>query len=486
MFPAMESDQTVILKRTTADVKSGEAMCGPAQPVEIPRQLGSVRLLRQIGQGGMGVVWLGRHELLNREVAVKFLLNLVADEDDPGFAALLEGARAAAALRHEGLNAVLHADVVDRVPFLVMEYVEGPTVSQVLQRFGKLSPCVVRLLLEATCAAVGELHDQNVIHRDIKPSNILLSQDGKPVLTDFGLACWRSSTSLGTTVKGVAGTPAYMAPEMFEKTVSPRSDVYAIGAMAFEMLIGEVPFEGSLEAIEKAHREQALPPEALASLNSELAQLIERSMHKNPMFRYKSARHMLRAVEEVFAGMDQAHVGSSRGKPELASIISRAFKGCDDGSLAGSAADMRGTYYDRLGTLVNSRKKPTTNPGASDDELLQRISQDTPCVRCGSNLKGEPVTGRCPNCLLLVKLTLNPEAGAASGGTWKRTQSRPEAACEPETATAPAAGVEPSVHALQSRLVPTQPPAPAPLAGGPKAESWKGSIKRLWNDLLGR
>jgi len=473
-------DATVILKRTTLDLEGtagGLGGGGTPQPVEIPRQLGSVRLIRQIGQGGMGVVWLGRHELLNREVAVKFLLNLVADEDDPGFASLLEGARAAAALRHEGLNAVLHADVIDRVPFLVMEYVEGPTVSQVLQRFGKLSPCVVRLLLEATCASVGELHDQNVIHRDIKPSNILLSQDGKPVLTDFGLACWRSSTSLGTTVKGVAGTPAYMAPEMFEKSVSPRSDVYAIGAMTFEMLVGEVPFDGSLEEIERAHREQPLPPEAMAAMNPELAQLIERSMHKNPMFRYKSARHMLRAVEEVFSGMDEIAVGRAKGQPELASLISRTFKGCDDGSLTESGKDLRGTYYDRLGTLVTSRKKVVAEgiEAGSANDLLQRIVDDKPCARCSASLKGELVTGRCPNCLLLVKLTLEPGDGLGSGSGWTLPKSRPEV-------SGAAAGAGNIAPAKDPPATPAGTPPPAPVV----IEGWKASLKRLWNELLGR
>ncbi|MGH7176058.1 MAG: hypothetical protein ACREJC_01645, partial [Tepidisphaeraceae bacterium] len=103
-----------------------------AATLTLPTRIGPVTLVRELGRGGMGVVWLGRHELLGRDVAVKFLLGAVADQSDPGFAQFLTGARAAATVRHLGLTAIHHADLIDGVPYLVMEYIDGPTLADVL------------------------------------------------------------------------------------------------------------------------------------------------------------------------------------------------------------------------------------------------------------------------------------------------------------------------------------------------------------------
>jgi len=111
----------------------------PARDITIPLELGAVRLIREIGRGGMGVVYLGRHELLNRDVAVKFLLNAVTGTDDPGFKRLLDEGRAAATVRHPALTIVYDADLIENVPYLVIEYVNGPALSEVIGHSGFLS-----------------------------------------------------------------------------------------------------------------------------------------------------------------------------------------------------------------------------------------------------------------------------------------------------------------------------------------------------------
>ena len=445
----MDSDDTVHISRSGCDEPTqGDA--GAARPViAVPKRLGAVQLVRQIGQGGMGVVWLGRHELLNRDVAVKFLLNLAADEDDPEFGALLEGARAAAAIHHKGLNAVLHADVIERVPFLVMEYVEGPTLSQLLHKCERLSPAVTRVVMESLCAAVGELHDNGVVHRDIKPSNVLLAMDGTPVLTDFGLACFKAGGELNFTVKGIAGTPVYMAPEMWEKQVSPRSDVYALGIMLYEMLVGEPPFDGDPDHLQQCHAEAPLPAEIMGQLGTSIAQVIERATTKNPVFRYKSARHFQRAVEEAFASMDAMVVAKARGQADLTQAIAKMTRGGGEVKVA-DTRESGGTYYDRLGTLAGVRKRTQVDePGATPEkDLVERVERSLSCIRCKAELKGEPITGRCPNCLLLVR---NSVAGVQgdSGSGWSQPPSKqgiaPPARKSPEApAGAPPAASEPS------------------------------------------
>ena len=175
------SNETITLTRSTA----AGAPSGEQAEVTIPRELGSVRLIREIGRGGMGVVYLARHKMLGRDVAVKFLLHAVAGPDDPGFTRFLEGARAAAAVRHVGLTAVYDADLANGVPYLVMEYVDGPTLSELLERSGPLSVAVALAVLDEVLASLAELHERGIIHRDIKPSNILLDRDGRVLLADW-------------------------------------------------------------------------------------------------------------------------------------------------------------------------------------------------------------------------------------------------------------------------------------------------------------
>jgi hypothetical protein len=451
----MSARDTVTLTRAaTKPTADSPDLLPLGEPVVIPKNLGNIHLVRELGKGGMGSVWLARHELLHRDVAVKFLLNMAADEADPGFATFLEGARAAAALKHKGLNAVLNADVVQGVPFIVMDYVEGPTLAQLLDRFGALSPAVARVVLNAACDAVGELHDHGIVHRDIKPANILIEAPCNPVLTDFGLACMRPVQSLGSKVEGASGTPHYMAPEMFDRTVSARTDVYALGVMALELLAGHVPFDGSLADIRRAHLEEEPPLELIESIEPALADLLLRAMNKNAMFRLKTARHMQHAVEEAFSRMDPMKVAVARGQADLSALLARLAAGEAAGAAPGPAPEAA-TYYDRLTTLVSKRRSdPTAGPGGSgtEGELVERVGPGVVCARCGAALQGLHVTGRCPGCLLLVRLTLCPEPGPP-----------------PSSMSA--------IHGTD---------APAPAAPPAPGESRWAAFRRGWKEFFGR
>jgi len=180
----MGSDETITLSHTPVAAGAPEFLL-------LPRQLGNVRLIGEIGRGGMGVVWRGRDEMLARDVAVKFLLHAIADAEDPHFGRFLDGARAAAAVRHSGLTSVYHAELAQGVPYLVMEYISGPALSDILRQCGPLNLSAVIAVLDAVCAAVGALHEAGVLHRDIKPANVLLDSQGRVYVTDFGLACPR-------------------------------------------------------------------------------------------------------------------------------------------------------------------------------------------------------------------------------------------------------------------------------------------------------
>ena len=239
----------------------------PQGPTPIARvaggnQLGPIRLTRQLGKGGMGEVWLGWHEFLGRNVAVKFLIREAMDRKDPAFTMFMQGARVAASIEHPGLNKIHNADIDAGVPYLVLELLDGPNLGDLVERSGPLDLSTARAVLEAVGEAVAELNQKNLVHRDIKPSNIVLTTDGRVVLTDFGLACARPAAK-SDGGKGLAGTPAYMAPEMFDGVISTKTDVYALGMTAYHLLSGRPAFPGNLEEQRRNHRDVALDIEPL-------------------------------------------------------------------------------------------------------------------------------------------------------------------------------------------------------------------------------
>lgn len=428
----------------------------------------------------MGVVWLGRHELLGRDVAVKFLLNAQPAEDDPGFVAFIEGARAAAALRHEGLNTVLHADVIQDVPFLVMDFVEGPTLSHLLRAGEPLPLPIVRSVVDQMCEAIGALHDHGVIHRDIKPANVLLTSDGVAVVTDFGLACARPQSSMGAAVGGVAGTPEYMAPEMFDRIVSARTDVYALGITAYECLAGRRPFDGDFDVIEMAQRESALPLTPLASVPLPVREVLERACAKNPLYRYKSARHLHRAWTEAFdlIGRDEQLARTvpveafdlGKARVELVRRISRAARGGSGSGAATPSPTPGATYYDRLGSLVDLRKRQEALADA-DASTLERAPAQAKCRRCGQDIAGHAVTGRCPMCLELIRASLEqPPASNPAVPPPSRHPATPasgQSAAPRSSSGAGFASAGPASH--RATEPPAAPPAP-PGSGAPAAQ----------------
>ena len=203
---------------------------------------GRYQVLRAIGRGGMGTVWLCRDQVLGREVAVKQIGALPGESATETKRAMRE-ARSAAALNHP--NAVAVYDVVkhDGRPWLVMEYVDGQTLADEISRDGQLSPQRVADIGAQLAGALARAHERRIVHRDIKPGNVLIDKAGRPKISDFGIARGHGDEQL-TQVGFITGTPGYLSPELARGgDPHPASDVWALGATLYTAVEGQPPYE---------------------------------------------------------------------------------------------------------------------------------------------------------------------------------------------------------------------------------------------------
>ena len=254
---------------------------------------GRYRLIREIARGGMAAIWEAQDALLDRRVAVKLLHPQYAD--DPEFLERFRReARAAARLSHPNIVPIYDVgeDPETRAPFIVMELVEGGNLKDRIRRAAPLSDREIRSIGATLAATLEYAHGKGLIHRDVKPQNVLMGEDGRPRLTDFGIAEALASSGL-TRTGAVMGSVHYIAPEVVRgRKAVPQSDVYSLGTVLYEMATGRVPFEAETDlAIALAHVEQTPPaPRALnAHLAPELERTILRSLAKSPEQRFGSA-----------------------------------------------------------------------------------------------------------------------------------------------------------------------------------------------------
>ncbi len=245
---------------------------------------GRYQLEKRIGHGGMGVVFQARHIFLKTAHAIKIILPDLVGNDPMLVTRFRQEALAAAAIRHQNIIAVTDFGVVrSTMPFLVMEFVSGQSLHDMLAKEGSLSPSTALEIISAIGAGVAAAHRQGIVHRDLKPLNIMF-QEGMPVseavkVLDFGLAKIKSGELLGSFVQaktsGLMGSPFYMAPEQWgDEEPDARADIYSLGVILFQMLGGDVPFKGtSIPSIMKKHLTAA--PPSFASLGVQVPPQIE-------------------------------------------------------------------------------------------------------------------------------------------------------------------------------------------------------------------
>jgi hypothetical protein len=254
---------------------------------------GRYRLVRLLGKGGMGEVYEAHDTMLDRTVALKKLPAHLSS--DPQFVQrFTQEAKALAKLAHPAVVQVFDILQDRQGLFIALEFVAGGDLIGVLEKQGRMSPSRATQLGRQMAEGLAYAHGQNIVHRDIKPHNILLTADGAPKLTDFGLAKIGGATQM--TVDGaIMGSPAYMSPEQAEgKTADKRSDVYSFGVMLFNMLAGRPPFEGDTRQVLMQHLTQRVPP--LPDVPADLDAIVQKCTERDPDLRYADGAALAAAI----------------------------------------------------------------------------------------------------------------------------------------------------------------------------------------------
>jgi serine/threonine-protein kinase len=267
------------------------------------RKVGSSRIVREIGRGGMGVVYEAFQEGLERPVAVKALDSKLVRSKEVVERFRREG-RAQAKLRHEGIVQVHDLVEKDDGLYLVTELVDGTDLAQLIQRGGALPPECVALVGARVADALDYVHFSALLHRDVKPANVMVSRDGEVKLMDFGIAKADDDHSL-TRAGMLVGSPSYMAPEVLAgEEGGPAADVWALGVSLFELLTGEKPFRGkdADDLFAAIARGRFRPVRSLApDCPRRLARTVERCLARSPAARYRSAGALARALDGTAA-----------------------------------------------------------------------------------------------------------------------------------------------------------------------------------------
>lgn len=309
------------------------APSAPSGPMDLPREFGDYVLLEELGRGGMGVVYKARQKSLNRTVALKMILRgeLASAADVARFRAEAESA---ARLHHPHLVPVYEVGEIDQRPYFTMKYIEGTTLARRLTE-GPLPPRVAASLLSPICRAIADAHAHGILHRDLKPSNILIDREGRPYVSDFGLAK-RVSTGTAedagiaaalTHSGAILGTPGYMAPEQAagqRGEVSTATDVYSLAAILYAMLTGRPPFQAAspVDTVLMVLEQEPLPPRLVnPTADSDLEMIALKGLQKPSDLRYASASALADDLDAYLANEPIAARSS-----HFSQILTRAFR----------------------------------------------------------------------------------------------------------------------------------------------------------------
>ena len=273
---------------------------------------GKYVLERRLGEGGMGVVYKAHHKFLKTTRAIKIIRPELVGNDSTSATRFHQEAMAAAAIGHPNIISVPDFGFLEeKIPFIVMEFIEGISLQDLMVNEGRFTPERALEYIRVIASAVGAAHAHGIVHRDLKPLNIMVTRSGgvreQIRILDFGLAKIKSADLLGSFVgaktTGIIGSPYYMSPEQWsEEEADKRCDIYSLGIILFQMLMGDVPFKGSsLPAVMKQHL--MTPPPRMATSGTGISAPLERAVHhaleKKPKLRTASTEDLISELEQA-------------------------------------------------------------------------------------------------------------------------------------------------------------------------------------------
>jgi tRNA A-37 threonylcarbamoyl transferase component Bud32 len=276
-------------------------------------------LVETLGDGGMAKVYLARDNSLDREVALKVLREQYAD-DEEFVERFRREAMSAAALNHPGIVQVYdRGRSADGDFYIAMEYVPGGTLKERIKEGGDLAPREASEIASRVADALAVAHDRGIVHRDVKPQNVLLTASGEAKVSDFGIARAASSKTM-TQTNSVLGTLAYMSPEQLRgERVGPASDLYSLGVVLYEMLTGELPYQGDdpiATAMKRLDEPPPNPREVNPAVPEELDALVVKLLAKAPEDRYASAASLSQDLRRVRDGLPPVAAGPGESTTE--------------------------------------------------------------------------------------------------------------------------------------------------------------------------
>lgn len=262
-------------------------------------------IVEKIGGGGMALVYKAKCSLLNRFVAVKVLREEYID-DDEFIEKFRREAQAAASLSHPNIVGVYDVGVEENIHYIVMEYIKGKTLKDKIKEKGKLTTKETLDISMKVADAISHAHDNKIIHRDIKPHNIMITEDGRPKVTDFGIARAATNTTIAST-SSVIGSVHYFSPEQARGGYTDeKSDIYSLGIMMYELCTGTLPFDGDSPvsvAIKHIQEQAKSPIEVDNSISVDLSNVIMNCIEKNQSLRYSSVLEVIKDLKNIKNGI---------------------------------------------------------------------------------------------------------------------------------------------------------------------------------------
>lgn len=260
-------------------------------PTTLPEVFGRYRVVKLLGRGGMGAVYLAEDTQLHRQVALK-IPNIEGSQSPELLERHYREARLAATLRSPHICPVYDVGVIDDIHFISMAYIEGEPLSKRIPENGGSSERQVLSLIRKLAIALQSAHDLGIIHRDLKPANIMIDRQREPVIMDFGLARQVNDNGVRLTQSGViVGSPAYMSPEQVEgqpDKLTGAADQYSLGVVLYEFLTGQLPFRGSISAVigQIISKPPPSPRDIRPDLDPRVSSLCQRMLAKSPQDRF--------------------------------------------------------------------------------------------------------------------------------------------------------------------------------------------------------